>query len=98
MIHDNALVAARDPLGFRPLYVGTSDGLTVVASETCAFDILKIADRRQVDPSEQRDTVMTPARCAAFRNQATEAWTEVHAFIEVAGDSSESVGFRPRLG
>jgi len=52
MIHDNALVAARDPLGFRPLYVGTSDGLTVVASETCAFDILKIADRRQVEPGE----------------------------------------------
>ena len=52
MIHDNSLVAIRDPHGFHPLYVGTKDGVTVVASETCAFDMLKIPDRRAVEPGE----------------------------------------------
>ncbi len=34
------LVAVRDPWGFRPLSLGRLDGSWVVASETCAFDLL----------------------------------------------------------
>ena len=34
------LIAARDPRGFRPLCLGQLDGAVVVASETCAFDLL----------------------------------------------------------
>ncbi len=52
MIHDNALVAARDPLGFRPLYIGRNGSVTVVASETCALDMLRIGDYRAVAPGE----------------------------------------------
>ena len=36
----DALVAARDPWGFRPLVIGTLAGATVVASETCALDLI----------------------------------------------------------
>lgn len=52
MLHEGTLVAVRDPLGFRPLYIGKRDGLTVVASETCALDILNVTERREVQPGE----------------------------------------------
>ncbi len=50
--HGDDLIAVRDPNGFRPLYVGFRDDLTVVASETCALDILRISDFREVEPGE----------------------------------------------
>lgn len=52
LIHDDSLVAVRDPHGFRPLYIGFSDEMTVVASETCALDILNISSYRSVGPGE----------------------------------------------
>lgn len=52
MIHDHSLIAVRDPNGFRPLYIGRRDGTTVVASETCALDILQVTDYRSVQPGE----------------------------------------------
>ena len=52
LMHDDNLVAVRDPYGFRPLYIGTKDGATVIASETCALDILKITEYRSVEPGE----------------------------------------------
>jgi len=52
LIHDNSLVAVRDPNGFRPLYIGSKEGVNVVASETCALDILRITDYRSVKPGE----------------------------------------------
>lgn len=52
MIHEEALIAIRDPLGFRPLYVGFDGTTTVVASESCALDMLRITDYRQVAPGE----------------------------------------------
>lgn len=52
MMHDESLVAVRDPSGFRPLYIGTKGDMTVVASETCALDILKVTERRSVRPGE----------------------------------------------
>ncbi len=52
LLHDDELVAVRDAYGFRPLYVGFKDDMTVVASETCALDILKVTDYRSVRPGE----------------------------------------------
>ncbi len=52
MVHERTLYALRDPLGFRPLYVGVKGSATVVASETCALDILQITDYRSVRPGE----------------------------------------------
>jgi amidophosphoribosyltransferase len=34
------MIAARDPLGWRPLSIGRIGGAWVIASETCAFDLL----------------------------------------------------------
>jgi len=52
LIKDDSLIAVRDPYGFKPLYVGKKDDMVVFASETCALDILKIFDAREVEPGE----------------------------------------------
>lgn len=47
------MVAARDPFGLRPLVLGRmANGATVVASETCAFDIIDAEYVREVEPGE----------------------------------------------
>jgi amidophosphoribosyltransferase len=48
----NSVYVARDPRGFRPLMLGRLDGATVVASETCAFDIIGAEYIRDVEPGE----------------------------------------------
>jgi amidophosphoribosyltransferase len=45
-------VAARDPWGFRPLVLGRLNGATVVASETCALDLIDAEYVRDVEPGE----------------------------------------------
>lgn len=52
LIHDDRLVAVRDPLGFRPLYIGWKDDATIIASETCALQILRVDGFRSVEPGE----------------------------------------------
>jgi amidophosphoribosyltransferase len=46
------LYALRDPFGFRPLVIGSRGGATVVASETCALDLLDADDHQEVKPGE----------------------------------------------
>src|SRR5437870_6298419 len=48
----DALVAARDPWGFRPLVIGKLEGATIVASETCALDLIDAEYVREVEPGE----------------------------------------------
>ncbi len=48
----DSLVAARDPRGFRPLALGRLGDSWVVASETCAFDLIEAAYVRDVEPGE----------------------------------------------
>jgi amidophosphoribosyltransferase len=48
----DALVAARDPWGFRPLVLGRLNGAPVVASETCALDLIDAEYVRDVEPGE----------------------------------------------
>ena len=44
--------AARDPYGFRPLLLGKLNGALVVASETCAFDLIGAEVLREIAPGE----------------------------------------------
>jgi amidophosphoribosyltransferase len=46
------MYALRDPRGFRPLALGKLDGAWVVASETCAFDLIGATYIRDVEPGE----------------------------------------------
>src|SRR6266542_4013708 len=49
---DGKLLAFRDPHGFRPLVLGRLDSGWVVASETCALDLLGAEFEREVAPGE----------------------------------------------
>jgi amidophosphoribosyltransferase len=46
------LIAIRDPRGFRPLALGRLGDAWVVASETCAFDLIDAQYVRDVEPGE----------------------------------------------
>jgi amidophosphoribosyltransferase len=67
----SCLVGYRDPLGFRPLMVGRSEKMTLLASESCAFDIVGARSVHEVAPGEmvilrgsemERVQVTAPAR------------------------------------
>ncbi|MCK4623431.1 MAG: amidophosphoribosyltransferase [Desulfuromonadales bacterium] len=49
---ETRLLAVRDPNGFRPLSLGKLDGAYVVASESCAFDLIEAEFIRELDPGE----------------------------------------------
>jgi amidophosphoribosyltransferase len=52
LLTDTSLIAARDPHGFRPLALGKLGDAFVVASETCAFDIIGAEYVGDVEPGE----------------------------------------------
>jgi amidophosphoribosyltransferase len=49
---ETELVGVRDPFGFRPLCLGQLDGAWVLASETCALDLIHARFVRDVEPGE----------------------------------------------
>lgn len=76
VLTENEMIAALDPNGFRPLSIGRINGAYVVASETCAFDVIGAEFIRDVEPgevviindegifSERFTDQITPAVCA----------------------------------
>ncbi|MEZ4389215.1 MAG: amidophosphoribosyltransferase [Candidatus Krumholzibacteriia bacterium] len=52
VITGSKVIAARDPLGFRPLCLGRFQDRYVVASESCAFDIIGARYLRDIEPGE----------------------------------------------
>ncbi len=52
VLTEDAIMAARDPRGFRPLAMGELAGAVVFSSETCAFDLVGANYVRQVEPGE----------------------------------------------
>ena len=46
------LIGARDPLGIRPLVLGRLDGCPILASETCALDIIGATYVRDIENGE----------------------------------------------
>ena len=50
---EQALIGVRDPHGFRPLSLGQmANGAFVLASETCAFDLIQAQFVRDIEPGE----------------------------------------------
>jgi len=52
LLNNDMMIAARDPQGFRPLSLGRLKDAWVVASETCAFDLVGAEYVRDVEPGE----------------------------------------------
>ncbi len=51
-LRERQMIAVKDPHGIRPLCIGKLDGATVVASESCALDIMGAQLLREVKPGE----------------------------------------------
>jgi len=53
LMTQDSMIAVRDPNGFRPLCLGRlENGAHIVASETCAFDLVQAEYIRDVEPGE----------------------------------------------
>jgi len=52
LLVEDGIIAVRDSRGFRPLSLGRLDGAYVVASETCAFDLIHAEFIRDIEPGE----------------------------------------------
>jgi amidophosphoribosyltransferase len=52
LMSEGELLAIRDPFGFRPLCLGEIGGAYVLASETCALDLIEARYLRDVEPGE----------------------------------------------
>ena len=52
MMTRDQVIGARDPHGFRPLALGQLDDAWVIASETCAMDLIGATYVRDVEPGE----------------------------------------------
>jgi amidophosphoribosyltransferase len=49
---EDRVIAARDPHGFRPLVLGRVGDAVVLASETCALDLVDAVYEREIEPGE----------------------------------------------
>jgi len=52
LMGEREIIGFRDPHGFRPLCIGRVDGAYVLASESCAFDLIHAEFIRDVEPGE----------------------------------------------
>ena len=52
ILTDHGLIGARDPYGLRPLSLGRVKDAWVLASETCAFDLIDAEYIRDIEPGE----------------------------------------------
>ena len=52
LLTETRMIAARDPHGFRPLCIGKLGDAYVVASESCALDLIEAKFIREIEPGE----------------------------------------------
>ncbi|MCX5716534.1 MAG: amidophosphoribosyltransferase [Candidatus Omnitrophica bacterium] len=52
LLTKDQIIGVRDPNGFRPLCLGQIDGSWVLASETCALDLVQARYVRDIEPGE----------------------------------------------
>jgi amidophosphoribosyltransferase len=52
IMSERELIAVRDPFGWRPLVLGKLDGAYILASESCALDLIHAEFIREIEPGE----------------------------------------------
>ena len=103
MLHDEDLYAIKDPHGFRPLCVGSlGNDAWVVASESCALDILGATYLREMQPGEVMDFRKGEVDTRQVLEPANQSFC-VFEFIYYSRPDSQAAGgsvyhFRKRLG
>ncbi|UCF04765.1 MAG: amidophosphoribosyltransferase [bacterium] len=86
------VIAARDPRGFRPLCLGSLDGARIVASESCAFDILGAMYEREVEPGELCVIDRTGLHSIRFAERAERLSKCIFEFIYFSRPDSKVFG------
>jgi amidophosphoribosyltransferase len=85
------IIAVRDPRGFRPLSIGRLEGAVVVASETCAFDLIGARFERDIEPGEM--VVISERGVESHRPLAPEAHAQcVFEYVYFARPDSQVFG------
>lgn len=70
ILANDKMIAVRDPHGVRPLALGRVAGAHVLASETCAFDLMEAEFIRSLDPGEMLVIDGTTTRSYRLEEQA----------------------------
>lgn len=73
------LMVVRDPVGIKPLSMGKVDGMTLVASETVAFDVVGAEYVRDVEPGE---ILVINDEIKSFRMPRRENTRRAHCMFE----------------
>ena len=99
---DDGIIAARDPRGFRPLALGKLNKAWIVASETCAFDIIGAKYIRDIDPGEVLEITANGLYSETIQSRARHAFC-IFEFIYFSRPDSKIFGenvdkIRRRLG
>ncbi len=85
LAHDR-LLAVRDPFGFRPLVLGQIKSAMsvsyVVASETCALDLIGAQFMREVDPGEIIEITSEGLKSYKFEAESTGKRKSAHCVFE----------------
>ena len=101
-LSEGKLLGARDPHGFRPLCLGRLDGEWVLASETCALDLVGAELERELAPGELVVIAEDGCRTIELRNKVEPALCIFEVFYLARPDSRlngvEMHGARVRMG
>jgi amidophosphoribosyltransferase len=89
---EGTLIGFRDPHGFRPLALGSLDGDPVLASETCALDLVGAELEREVAPGELVTVDERGIRSTRAKPQADGGALCLFEFIYLARPDSRLSG------
>lgn len=93
LLYPDRIEAARDPSGNRPLCIGKLDDAWIVASETCALDIIQAEYVRDVEPGEIVTLTAGGLRSRRFvEPQAVRRAHCIFEFVYFADPSSDVFG------
>ncbi len=103
IMFEDRMFAVRDPNGFRPLCVGLLDGSVVVASETCAFDLIGADYVRELAPGELLELTPSGGERSVFPFGVVRETPCVFEYVYFARPDSkvfgrDVYGVRRRLG
>ncbi len=103
MLTEDSVIAARDPHGFRPLALGEFRGALIVASETCAFDIIGAKYVRDIEPGEVLEMKRDGSMTSVFPGKRVKPAACIFEYIYFARPDSMVFGenvdkIRRRLG
>lgn len=73
IMNEECLIGVRDPLGLRPLCIGKTEKGYVLASESCAFDVMGAEIVRDVEPGEMVTITSEGIESEFFQTSARRA-------------------------